>query len=325
MARKKISLIGAGQIGGTLALLAGQKNLGDVVLVDVAEGIPQGKGLDLAQSTAVGGYDIGYKGTQDYADIKDSDVVIITAGIPRKPGMSRDDLLSINAKIMMQVGQAIGKYCPNAFVIAITNPLDAMVYTLREVSGLPNHMVVCMAGILDSSRFRYFLSQELNVSIQDVHTLVLGGHGDTMVPMVRFSTVAGIPLPECVRLGWLSQQRLDEIVDRTRKGGGEIVAHLKTGSAFYAPAAAAIEMAESYLKDQKRILPCAAALNGEYGIEGLYVGVPIVIGANGVERIIELEFNAEEKEMFDNSVQAVRGLKKDVIDFLGKEGFKVAS
>lgn len=325
MARKKISLIGAGQIGGTLALLAGQKNLGDIVLIDVMEGVPQGKALDLVQTTPIGCYDVNYTGTQDYAAMKDSDVVIITAGVPRKPGMSRDDLLSINAKIIMQVGQAIAQYCPKAFVIVITNPLDAMVFTLREVSGLPHHMVVGMAGILDSSRFRYFLAEELSVSVQDIYTLVLGGHGDLMVPMVRFSTVAGVPLPECVRLGWLSQKRLDEIIERTRNGGGEIVSYLKTGSAFYAPAASAIDMAESYLRDQKRVLPCAASLKGEYGVKGLYVGVPVVIGSKGVERVIELELNADEQKMFDASVQAVQVLTKDVIDFLNKQGFKVAS
>lgn len=325
MGRKKIALVGAGQIGGTLALLAGQKNLGDVVLIDVMEGIPQGKGLDLAQASSVGHYDVNYSGSQDYADLKGSDVVIITAGVPRKPGMSRDDLLDINANIMITVAEAIGKYCPKAFVIAITNPLDAMVYTLQEVSGLPHNQVIGMAGVLDSSRFRYFLSQEMKVSVEDVYALVLGGHGDTMVPMTRFSTVGGIPLPECVRLGWLSQAKLDEIVARTANGGGEIVALLKTGSAFYAPAASAIEMAESYLRDRKRILPCAVYLNGEYGVKGLHVGVPVVIGKGGVERIIELDLLPDEQAMFNKSIEAVQSLKKDVQAILKKQGRKVVS
>lgn len=325
MARRKIALVGAGQIGGTLALMAGQKNLGDVVLIDVMEGIPQGKGLDLAQASSVGHYDVNYSGSQNYADLANSDVVIITAGVPRKPGMSRDDLLEINAKIMMTVAQAIREHCPNAFVIAITNPLDAMVYTLQEVSGLPQHMVVGMAGVLDSSRFRYFLSQEMNVSLEDVHALVLGGHGDTMVPMTRFSSVGGVPLPECVRLGWLKQSRLDEIVTRTANGGGEIVSLLKTGSAFYAPAASAIEMAESYLLDKKRILPCAAYLNGPYGVKGLYVGVPVIIGAGGIEKILELELTPQEQQMFDKSVEAVQSLKNDVQGILKNQGYEIAS
>lgn len=325
MGRRKIALVGAGQIGGTLALLAAQKSLGDIVMIDVMEGVPQGKSLDLAQMSAVGHFDVNLKGTQDYAELAGSDVVIITAGVPRKPGMSRDDLLEINAKIMVTVAQAIGKYCPNAFVIAITNPLDAMVYTLQEISGLPHSHVVGMAGVLDSSRFRLFLSQELNVSLEDVHALVLGGHGDTMVPMTRFSTVGGIPLPECVKLGWLSQARLDEIVARTANGGGEIVALLKTGSAFYAPAASAIEMAESYLLDRKRMLPCAAHLNGEYGVKGLYVGVPVVIGKNGIERIIELNLTAEEQAMFKKSTEAVQGLKDEVQVILKREGHRIAS
>ncbi len=325
MSRKKIALVGAGQIGGTLALLAGQKNLGDIVLIDVMEGVPQGKGLDLAQASSVGHYDANYSGSQDYADLKGSDVVIITAGVPRKPGMSRDDLLEINAKIMITVAEAIGKYCPKAFVIAITNPLDAMVYTLQEVSGLPYNQVIGMAGVLDSSRFRYFLSQEMNVSLEDVQALVLGGHGDTMVPMTRFSTIGGIPLPECVRLGWITQAKLDEIVTRTANGGGEIVTLLKTGSAFYAPAASAIEMAEAYLLDRKRILPCAAHLNGEYGVKGLYVGVPVVIGKGGIEKIIELELNATEQAMFKKSVEAVQSLKNEVQAILKKEGRRIAS
>lgn len=324
MNRRKIALVGAGQIGGTLALLAGQKNLGDVVMIDVVEGVPQGKSLDLAQASSVGHYDVNYHGSQDYAELKGSDVVIITAGVPRKPGMSRDDLLEINAKIMSTVAEAIGKYCPDAFVIAITNPLDAMVYTLQEVSGLPKSHVIGMAGVLDSSRFRYFLSQEMDVSIEDVQALVLGGHGDTMVPMVRFSSVAGVPLPECVRLGWIKQNRLDEIVARTANGGGEIVSLLKTGSAFYAPAASAIEMAESYLRDRKRVLPCAAYLNGEYGVTGLYMGVPVVIGKKGVERILELELTPEESVMFNKSAEAVQSLKNDVQEILRKEGRKIA-
>jgi len=325
MSRRKIALVGAGQIGGTLALMAGQKNLGDVVMIDVMEGIPQGKSLDLAQASSVGHYDVNYYGTQDYAELKGADLVIITAGVPRKPGMSRDDLLEINTKIMITVAEAVGKYCPKAFVITITNPLDAMVYTLQEVSGLPKSHVIGMAGVLDSSRFRYFLSQEMGVSIEDVQAMVLGGHGDTMVPMVRYSSVAGVPLPECVRLGWLKQTKLDEIVTRTANGGGEIVSLLKTGSAFYAPAASAIEMGESYLRDRKRILPCAAHLNGEYGVTGLYVGVPVVIGKDGVERILELDLNKEEQGMFDKSIEAVQGLKNEVQALLKKEGRRIAS
>ncbi len=316
MARHKIALIGAGQIGGTLAFLSGLKHLGDVVLVDVVEGVPQGKALDIAQSSPIEGFDSNLSGTQDYAQIKDSDVVIITAGVPRKPGMSRDDLLSINAGIIKTVGQEIRDHCPNAFVIILTNPLDAMVYILKEISGLPPQRVVGMAGILDSARFRYFLSEELEVSVDDVQALVLGGHGDSMVPMVRYSTVAGIPLPDLVKMGWLTQKRLDEIVTRTRNGGGEIVGLLKTGSAFYAPASAAIEMAESYLRDRKRVLPCAAYLEGQYNVQGLYVGVPIVLGANGVERIIELNLTDEEQTMFDSSVDAVRKLIEDVKQFV---------
>lgn len=308
MARNKIALVGAGQIGGTLAHLAGQKNLGDVVLFDVMEGIPQGKALDLAEASPVEGYDVYLKGTQDYKDLEGSDVVIVTAGVPRKPGMSRDDLLSINTDVMRQVGEGIKRYCPKAFVICITNPLDAMVYVLQEASGLPPQMVVGMAGVLDASRFRYFLSEALNVSVEDVSALVMGGHGDTMVPLVRFSTVAGISLPELVKMGMLSQSKLDAIVDRTRNGGGEIVNLLKTGSAYYAPAASAIAMAESYLLDRKRLLPCAAYLTGQYGVQNLYVGVPVIIGAAGVERVIELKLNDEEQKMFDYSVKAVQEL-----------------
>ena len=308
MARTKIALIGAGMIGGTLAHLVALKELGDVMLFDITEGMPQGKALDMAQSGAVEGFDAQLSGTNSYADIEGADVCIVTAGVPRKPGMSRDDLLSINLKVMEQVGAGIRKYAPGAFVIVITNPLDAMVWALQKASGLPYERVVGMAGVLDTSRFRRFLADELKVSINDVSAFVLGGHGDDMTPLVRYSTVAGIPLTDIVRMGWMSQQRLDEIVERTRKGGGEIVSLLKNGSAFYAPASAAIEMAESYLKDKKRILPCAAFLNGEFGVKGLYVGVPVVIGQSGVERIIEIEFNTSEQQMFMKSVESVKGL-----------------
>ncbi|MEO0810603.1 MAG: malate dehydrogenase [Pseudomonadota bacterium] len=308
MARTKIALIGAGMIGGTLAHLVALKELGDVMLFDITEGMPQGKALDMAQSGAVEGFDAQLSGTNSYADIEGADVCIVTAGVPRKPGMSRDDLLSINLKVMEQVGAGIRKYAPGAFVIVITNPLDAMVWALQKASGLPYERVVGMAGVLDTSRFRRFLADELKVSINDVSAFVLGGHGDDMTPLVRYSTVAGIPLTDIVRMGWMSQQRLDEIVERTRKGGGEIVSLLKNGSAFYAPASSAIEMAESYLKDKKRILPCAAFLNGEFGVKGLYVGVPVVIGQSGVERIIEIEFNTSEQQMFMKSVESVKGL-----------------
>ncbi|ESR24059.1 malate dehydrogenase [Lutibaculum baratangense] len=308
MARNKIALIGAGQIGGTLAHLAGLKELGDIVLFDIAEGTPQGKALDIAQSSAVEGFDAKLKGTQSYADIEGADVVIVTAGVPRKPGMSRDDLLEINLKVMNQVGAGIAKYAPDAFVICITNPLDAMVWALQQASGLPSRKVVGMAGVLDSSRFRHFLAEEFDVSIEDVTAFVLGGHGDTMVPLTRYSTVAGIPLPDLVKMKWTTQEKLDQIVQRTRDGGAEIVGLLKTGSAFYAPAASAIEMADSYLKDKKRVLPAAAPLNGEYGLKDIYVGVPIVIGANGVERVIEIELDQSEKAMFDKSVESVKGL-----------------
>src|ERR1700754_462764 len=308
MARNKIALIGSGMIGGTLAHLAGLKELGDIVLFDIADGIPQGKGLDIAQSSPVEGFDVNLSGASDYSAIEGADVCIVTAGVPRKPGMSRDDLLGINLKVMDQVGAGIKKYAPNAFVICITNPLDAMVWALQKACGLPKNMVIGMAGVLDSARFRYFLADEFNVSVEDVSALTLGGHGDDMVPMVRYSTVAGIPLPDLVRMKWTTQGRLDAIVDRTRKGGGEIVNLLKTGSAFYAPASSAIAMAESYIKDKKRVLPCAAYLNGEYGVKDLYVGVPVVIGAKGVERIIEVELNSAERGMFDKSSDAVRGL-----------------
>ena len=308
MARAKIALIGGGMIGGTLAHLVGLKELGDVMIFDIAEGIPQGKALDLAQSGAVEGFDVSLKGTNSYADIEGADVCIITAGFPRKPGMSRDDLVAKNLQVMEQVGAGIRKYAPNAFVIVITNPLDAMVWALQKASGLPYERVVGMAGVLDASRFRHFIADELNVSVEDVTAFVLGGHGDDMVPLARYSTVAGIPLTDIVAMNWMSQQRLDEIIERTRKGGGEIVAFLKTGSAYYAPASSAIAMAESYLKDKKRVLPCAAMLNGEFGVRGLYVGVPVVIGAGGVERIVEIDLNTTEQQMFVRSVESVKGL-----------------
>ena len=308
MPRSRIALIGGGQIGGTLAHLVGLKELGDVVLFDIVEGLPQGKTLDLAQSGPIEGFDIKLKGTNSYADIKGADVVIVTAGVPRKPGMSRDDLLGINLKVMAAVGEGIKSYAPNAFVVCITNPLDAMVWALRQFCGLPHNKVVGMAGILDSARFRHFLAEEMNVSVEDVSAFVLGGHGDTMVPMPRFSTVSGIPLPELVKMGWIKQDRLDQITQRTRDGGAEIVGLLKTGSAFYAPASAAIAMAESYLRDKKRVLPCAAYVEGKYGLNGLYVGVPVVIGEKGVERVVELELTAPERAMFDKSVESVRGL-----------------
>jgi len=308
MARPKIALIGAGQIGGTLAHLIGLKELGDVVLFDIMEGIPQGKALDIAQSAPVNDFDARFAGTNSYEAIEGASVCIVTAGVPRKPGMSRDDLLSINLKVMEQVGSGIRKYAPNAFVVCITNPLDAMVWALQKYSGVPKQMVVGMAGVLDSARFRHFLADEFNVSVEDVTAFVLGGHGDTMVPLVRYSGVAGIPLPDLVDMGWTTQARLDAIVDRTRNGGAEIVGLLKTGSAFYAPAASAIAMAESYLKDKKRVLPCAAALNGEYGMKDLYVGVPAVIGAKGVERVVEIDLNSGERSAFEASAEAVVGL-----------------
>jgi malate dehydrogenase len=308
MARRKIALIGGGQIGGTLAHLVALKELGDVVLFDIVEGLPQGKALDLAQAGPIEGYDVRLKGTNSYADIAGADVVIVTAGVARKPGMSRDDLLGINLKVMAAVGDGIKSHAPNAFVICITNPLDAMVWALRQFCGLPHSHVIGMAGVLDSARFRHFLAEELNVSVEDVSAFVLGGHGDTMVPMPRFSTVAGIPLPELVKMGWIAQDRLDKIVQRTRDGGAEVIALLKTGSAFYAPATAAIEMAQSYLRDKKRVLPVAAYVNGAYGLEGLYVGVPAVIGANGVERIVELELTAEERAQLMKSADSVKGL-----------------
>ena len=308
MARPKIALIGAGQIGGTLAHLAAIKELGDVVLFDIAEGVPQGKALDIAQSGPAESFDASLKGTQSYSDIAGADVCIVTAGVPRKPGMSRDDLLGINLKVMKSVGEGIREHAPNAFVICITNPLDAMVWALREFSGLPHQKVCGMAGVLDSARFRHFLAEEFNVSMRDVTAFVLGGHGDTMVPLARYSTVAGIPLPDLVEMGWKTQDRLDAIIQRTRDGGAEIVGLLKTGSAFYAPATSAIEMAEAYIKDQKRLLPCAAYCKGEFGLDGMYVGVPTIIGSGGIERIADIKLNAEEQLMFDNSVNAVNGL-----------------
>jgi malate dehydrogenase len=306
--RNKIALVGSGNIGGTLAHLAAIKELGDVTLFDIAEGIPQGKSLDLAQSGPVEGFDSKMVGTNDYKDLKDSDVVIVTAGVARKPGMSRDDLVEINTKVMKQVGLGIKENCPKAFVICITNPLDAMVGVLQRASGLPTNMVVGMAGVLDSARFRYFLAEEFNVSVSDVTAFVLGGHGDTMVPLARYSAVAGIPVPDLVKMGWSTQEKIDQIVQRTRDGGAEIVGLLKTGSAFYAPASSAIEMAESYLRDKKKLLPCAAYVDGYYSLDGLYVGVPVIIGKNGVERIVEISFTSDEKGMFNNSVSAVRQL-----------------
>ena len=308
MARPKIALIGAGNIGGTLAHLAAVKELGDVVLFDIADGLPQGKALDIAESGPSEGFDADMSGSSDYADIAGADVCIVTAGVARKPGMSRDDLLGINLKVMKSVGEGIAKHAPDAFVICITNPLDAMVWALREFSGLPHNKVCGMAGVLDSARFRHFLAEEFKVSMRDVTAFVLGGHGDTMVPSVRYSTVAGIPLPDLIDMGWTTQEKMDSIIQRTRDGGAEIVGLLKTGSAFYAPATSAIEMAEAYLKDQKRVLPCAAYCDGDLGVSDMYVGVPTVIGAGGVEKIVNIKLNAEEQEMFDTSVAAVKGL-----------------
>jgi malate dehydrogenase len=308
MSRRKIALIGGGQIGGTLAHLVALKELGDVVLFDIVEGLPQGKTLDIAQAGPVEGFDARLKGTNSYADIAGADVVIVTAGVARKPGMSRDDLLGINLKVMSAVGDGIKAHAPGAFVICITNPLDAMVWALRQLSGLPHSKVVGMAGVLDSARFRHFLAEELNVSVEDVSAFVLGGHGDTMVPMPRFSTVAGIALPELVKMGWIKQERVDQIVQRTRDGGAEVIALLKTGSAFYAPATAAIAMAESFLKDKKRVLPCAAYVNGPYGIKDLYVGTPVIIGEKGVERVVELELTPDERTALAKSADSVKGL-----------------
>ena len=321
MARNKIALIGGGMIGGTLAHLAGLKELGDVVMFDIVDGLPQGKTLDIAESSPVEGFDSDMKGTSRYSAIKGADVVIVTAGVARKPGMSRDDLLEINLKVMGQVGAGIKKYAPDAFVICITNPLDAMVWALQKACGLPRNRVVGMAGVLDSARFRYFLAEEFGVSVEDVTAFVLGGHGDTMVPLPRYSTVAGIPLTDLVTMKWTTKQRLDEIIQRTRDGGAEIVGLLKTGSAYYAPASSAIAMAESYLRDKKRVLPCAAYLNGQYGVKGLYVGVPVVIGAKGVEKIVEIKLDRTEKSQFSKSVKAVEGLVdacKKIAPELGK-------
>ena len=306
MSRKKIALIGAGNIGGTLAHLAGLKELGDIVLFDIVAGVPQGKALDLAQASPVAGFDAALSGANDYSGIEGADVIIVTAGVPRQPGMSRDDLLNVNLGVISKVGAGIRQYAPNAFVICITNPLDVMVWALQKACGLPVNRVVGMAGVLDSSRFRYFLAEEFNVSVEDVSAFVLGGHGDDMVPSVRYSTVAGVPLPDLVGMGWTTQERIDAIVQRTRQGGGEIVGLLKTGSAYYAPATAAIAMAESYLKDKRRVLPCAAYLTGQYGVSDLYVGVPVVIGAGGVEKVMEIQLDAAERQMFEKSVASVR-------------------
>jgi malate dehydrogenase len=308
MTRKKIVLLGSGNIGGTLAHLIATKELADVVLFDIAEGIPQGKALDLLQSNSVDGSSVKLSGSNDYAALKDADVIIVTAGIPRKPGMSRDDLVAVNTEVMKAAGKNIKQYAPNAFIIVVTNPLDAMVWVMREVTGFAHNKVVGMAGVLDSARFSCFLAEEFKVAVKDVNAFVLGGHGDTMVPLIRYSTIAGIPIPDLIKMGWSTQERIDSIVTRTRDGGAEIVGLLKTGSAFYAPAASAIAMAESYLKDQRRILPCAVNLNGEYGVKNIYVGAPAIIGANGVEKIIEIELNAEEQAAFNKSVEAVRTL-----------------
>lgn len=320
MARSKIGLVGAGNIGGTLALLAGLKELGDIALVDIMEGIPEGKALDIAQGSTVEGYDAAIVGSSDYAALKGADVIIVTAGVARKPGMSRDDLIGINTKVMKAVGAGIKANAPGAFVICITNPLDVMVGVLLDASGLPHNRMVGMAGVLDSARFRYFLSEEFKVSVEDVTAFVLGGHGDTMVPLIRYSTVAGIPVPDLIKMGWSTQDRIDAIVQRTRDGGAEIVGLLKTGSAFYAPASSAIQMAEAFLKDKKRVLPCAAWCDGPYGLDGLYVGVPVVIGADGVERIVEIELNGEEKALFDKSVDHVRNLNEVVANMGANEG-----
>ena len=308
MARNKIALIGSGMIGGTLAHIAAREELGDVVLFDIAEGTAKGKALDLCEASPVFGKDSKLVGSDDYAAIAGADVCIVTAGVPRKPGMSRDDLLGINLKVMKAVGEGIAQHAPDAFVICITNPLDAMVWALREFSGLPRNKVVGMAGVLDSARFRWFLAEEFNVSIEDVNAFVMGGHGDTMVPLLRYSTVSGIPVPDLIEMGWSTQEKMDAIVDRTRKGGGEIVGLLGNGSAFYAPAESAIEMATAYLRDKKRVLPAAAHLTNEFGQDNLYVGVPVVIGAGGVERIVEIILNEEEQAMFDHSVESVKGL-----------------
>jgi len=306
--RKKIALVGAGNIGGTLAHLIGLKELGDIILIDVADGMPQGKALDLVQSSTIESFNASIKGSTNYKEMKNADVVIVTAGFQRRPGMTRDDLVEKNSSIVQQVGKGIKKYCPKAFVICITNPLDAMVSILQKHAGLKTNMCVGMAGVLDSARLKYFLSNEFGVSVQDVNAFVLGGHGDTMVPLIRYSTVSGVPVPELIKLKWTTQKKIDAIIERTRDGGGEIGRLMKTASAFYAPASSAIAMAESYLKDNKRVLPCAAYLNGEYGVKGLYVGVPVVIGKKGVEKIVELKLNSTEKKQFNNSMKAVRNL-----------------
>ena len=312
MARNKIALIGSGNIGGTLALLAGLKELGDIVLFDIQEGVPQGKALDIAQASPIEGFDASVTGANAYDALADADVVIVTAGVARKPGMSRDDLVGINTKVMTQVGEGIKNNCPGAFVICITNPLDAMVGVLQRASGLPAARVVGMAGVLDGARFRYFLAEEFNVSVEDVTAFVLGGHGDTMVPLVRYSAVAGIPVPDLIAMGWSTEEKIAEIVQRTRDGGAEIVGLLKTGSAFYAPASSAIEMADAYLKDKKRLLPCAAYVDNAYGLDGMYVGVPVILGAGGVERVVEIALNEEEQAMFAHSVDAVKALNEIV-------------
>jgi malate dehydrogenase len=317
MARNKIALIGAGNIGGTLAHLIGLKELGDVVLFDVFGGVAAGKALDIMQSGPVDGFDSNMTGGSDYAAIAGSDVVIVTAGFPRTPGMSRDDLIGKNAGVIAQVAEGIKTHCPDAFVICITNPLDAMVWVMKEKSGLPANRVVGMAGVLDSSRFQLFLAQEFNVSVEDVRAFVLGGHGDTMVPLPRYSTVAGIPVPDLIKMGWTTQAKIDAIIERTANGGGEIVKLLERGSAFYAPAASAISMAEAYLKDKKRVLPCAALLTGQYGINDLYVGVPVVIGAGGVERIVEINLNETEQAAFNKSCAAVRELVEAAKSLIG--------
>ena len=316
--RKKIALIGAGNIGGTLAHLIAIKELGDVVLIDVAEGIPQGKALDLAQSSAIESFNLNIKGSNNYKDIKDSDVVIVTAGFPRKPGMTRDDLVEKNAFIIKQVGKAIKKYCPKSFVVCITNPLDAMVSVLQKTAGLNTNMCVGMAGVLDSARLKYFLSKEFNVSIEDVSAFVLGGHGDTMVPLIRYATICGVPIPELIKLKKSSKKKIDAIIERTRNGGAEIGRLMKTASAFYAPASSAISMSESYLKDQKKVLPCAAYLNGEYGVKGFYVGVPVIIGKKGVEKVLELKLNSIEKKQFNHSLSAVKNLTKIATKLINK-------
>ena len=308
MARKKIALIGSGQIGGTLAHLASLREMGDVVLFDIMDGIPQGKALDLAEATPINLSSSKLSGASSYAPIKGADVVIVTAGVPRKPGMSRDDLIDTNLKVMEQVGKGIARYAPKAFVICITNPLDAMVWALQKFSGLPKNKVVGMAGVLDTARFRHFLAEEMNVAVKDVSAFVLGGHGDSMVPLPRYTTVAGIPLPDLVAMKWITSERVDEIVQRTRDGGAEIVTLLKTGSAFYAPASAAIEMAQAYLDDQKRLLPCAAALNGEYGYKNIYLGVPVIIGEKGIERVVEIRLTAPEKSQLRKSAKSVQSL-----------------